>query len=207
MNFSITRIDISVFCPLGCVAFSQSGQTCVTATLISTRMVLLIAEFPESFILTWTSEVCRRTKVQMSLHIRNYRYRYTTCCDTVIVCDETPFSWEPGENCIDNVAIAWVAMLNLSLCMVRRHREGPSRWSPTPKRRANGRSRACYRVEYERRLLCRQWNPLLVRYYETLTFLPLSRYRTSYGSDKLLQIYTRYFKGGIFARGEKVEVN
>lgn len=86
---------------------------------------------------------------------------------------------EPGENCIDNMTIAWMATVNLSLYMIRWHRERPAL---TAKCRANGKSRALSRW-------IRMISLFLVHYYKTFTFLRLSWYRESYDSDKLRQIY------------------
>jgi len=53
---------------------------------------------------------------------------------------------EPGENCIDNMTIAWMAAVNLSLYMIRSHKE---RQAPTAKYRANSKSSVLSRYEYE----------------------------------------------------------
>lgn len=86
----------------------------------------------------------------MSLHFLNYRYRHATFHNALRMqpsevryrhSDERR-SRETGENCIDNMAIAWMAAVNLSLYMICWHRE---RRVLTTKCRANGKSRALSR--------------------------------------------------------------
>lgn len=88
-------------------------------------------------------------------------------------------SREPGENCIDNITIAWMAALNLPPLYDMLAQRKATRPSPAAKRPAK---LALYRVEY----ICYADNEGSF-YYEI--FLPLLSYRASYGLNKLLRIH------------------
>lgn len=156
-NFLIARADISsyLYPRLILSALSKArARVCVTATLISkqARRSFVDSAGVSAEVSSSIREVapgqkyeCHRAHLKLSLSL----------CDALHDTPKsslwwTPFSWEgePGENCIDNTAIAWVATLNLSLCTVRERDDGEIAVpliSPTPERRANGRSRAFHR--------------------------------------------------------------